>query len=207
MKIQTAPLGSMGANFYIVTDEQTQECFVVDPGADGDIAASLVKESKANLKYIILTHAHVDHIGALDYLKSEFGAPVVVSSKDKFALNDDFKTLCSNFGVSSPITEADIAVDDNSTLPFGNDEIKFIHTPGHTPDSMCIYYKSILISGDTLFEQSIGRTDFPGGSFDKIEESIKNKLYTLDNTVKVYPGHGNPTTIGNEKLCNPFVRG
>lgn len=205
MKIKTAPLGNMGANFYMVTCEETNELFVVDPGACAHTASELIKESGATLKYIILTHAHADHIGALDEIKNEYDVPVVICTHEAEALSSDEYNLCSVFGIPSPKTKPDICVNDGDTLPFGNAEIKFLHTPGHTKGSMCILFDNCLISGDTLFYGSIGRTDFPGGSFKEIEKSIVEKIYSLDGNTVIYPGHGNPTSVKFEMKNNPFV--
>ncbi len=205
MTIKTAPLGELGANFYMITDEDTGEMLVIDPGAMPDTAISLIEDSGAMLKYIIITHAHTDHIGALDKVKGKFDAPVVIHRDDAAALNDPNLNLCGAFGFSSPVTHADIIVEDGTALPFGNTKIKFIHTPGHTRGSMCVLLDGSLFSGDTLFECSIGRTDFPGGSFAQIQQSIQNKIYTLNPSTVVYPGHGNPTTVEYEKNNNPFV--
>lgn len=206
MKIQTAPLGELAANFYLITDKETNELIAIDPGADSQIAIELIKDTGAKLKYIILTHAHADHIGALDDLKNEFDVPVVIGADDLSSLNDPYMTLCSAFGDKAPHTRADIAVNDGDTLPFGKTTLKFIHTPGHTNGSICIQLGDCLFSGDTIFSSSIGRCDFPGGSFDKINSSIKNKIYTLDDATTIYPGHGNPTTVGFEAKNNPFVQ-
>lgn len=206
MDIKIAPLGNMGANFYLVHDKETNEIFIVDPGDEAPVAKELIKETGGELKYIILTHAHTDHIGALDALREEFDAPVVICKEEKDALNDGSKNLCSVFGMPSPKTQADISVCDNDTLPFGKNEIKFLHTPGHTKGSMCIHIDNVLISGDTIFNLSIGRCDFPGGSFAEIEKSIKEKIYTLPDETIIYPGHGDKTTVGYEKTNNPFVR-
>ncbi len=205
MTIKTAPLGELGANFYMVTDEATNEMFVVDPGANPALAVRMVEDSGADLKYIILTHAHVDHIGALDKVKERFDVPVIIHEDDAKALNDSNTNLCAAFGSHSPVTKADLIVKDGQTLPFGNDCIRIIHTPGHTRGSICVLYEDTLFSGDTLFECSVGRTDFPGGSFNILRHSIQSKLYTLSESTIVYPGHGNRTTIEFEKNNNPFV--
>ncbi len=205
MIIKSAPLGELGANFYMVTDEASGEMFVVDPGAYGEMAVKLIKDSGSTLKYIIITHAHTDHIGALDDIKKAFDVPVIIHEDDSLALNDSHLNMCAPFGINSPVTKADITVRDSSTLPFGSTQIRFIHTPGHTRGSMCILAGNALFSGDTLFEYSIGRTDFPGGSFTEIRHSIQNKLYTLDPETIVYPGHGNTTSIRKEMKNNPFV--
>ena len=207
MKIKTAPLGQLGANFYIVYSEDQKEIFAVDPGDCPDIIKQLISDTGCELKYIILTHAHVDHIGALDELKKTFNAPVVICSSEADSLNNEELNLCSPFGASSPKTKADITVCHGDTIPFGSKEIKFLHTPGHTVGSMCICYEDAVFTGDTLFNLSIGRCDFPGGNFDDIIASIKNKLYTLPGSTTVYPGHGDASTIDYEKNNNPFVRG
>lgn len=205
MIIKSAPLGELGANFYMVKDEATNEMFVIDPGANPDLAVSLVEGVGATLKYIILTHAHVDHIGAVDELKEKFTSPIVIHEDDALALNNSQANLCAPFGFTSPKSRPDIIVRDGETLDFGNGTIKIIHTPGHTKGSMCIYLENTLFSGDTLFECSVGRTDFPGGSFNELRCSIQNKLYTLPDDTIVYPGHGNRTTIEFEKNNNPYV--
>lgn len=206
MNIKSAPLGSMGANFYLVCDEDTKDIFVVDPGDESDIAIEMIKEASGNLKYIILTHAHVDHIGALDDIKNEFDAKIVICNEEEKALNNGDINLCSAFGEASPISKADILVSDGDALPFGKSEIKFLHTPGHTKGSMCILAEGALFSGDTIFRLSVGRCDFPGGSFDELQSSIKSKIYTLPDDTMIYPGHNSPTTVGYEKENNPFVR-
>ena len=206
MKIKTAPLGYLGTNFYIVTDDISKKAFVVDPGADGEIAASLIEDTGCELLYIIITHAHADHIGALDFLKNKFpDAKIVIHSLEAKALNDDCFNLCDKFRMPSPASIADISVNDNDVLMFGENKLTFIHTPGHTMGSMCILTDDFLLSGDTLFQASIGRCDFPGGDYGTIINSIKTKLFTLDENTVAYPGHGNPTTIKYEKENNPFL--
>jgi len=207
MIIKTAPLGDLGANFYMLVDEASSEMLVVDPGARCDIIEKMIVDSGYTLRYIVLTHAHVDHIGALDDLKAKYDVPVVIHKDDASALNDDSLSLCSALRVPVPKTKADMEVTENDTLTLGETCIKFIHTPGYTKGSMCILAENILITGDTLFQLSVGRTDFPGGSFKELESSIIDKLYSLPKDTKVYPGHGNSTTILYESQNNPFVRG
>lgn len=207
MKIKYAPLGQLGANFYMVTDEETNEMFVVDPGDCADVIKELINETGATLKYIILTHAHTDHIGALDDIKKEYNVPIVIHKDEADRLNDGNLTLSPFFKKKSPSAKADICVNDGDTLNFGNSIIRFIHTPGHTPGGMCILFDDKLISGDTIFHTSIGRTDFPGGSYETLISSIKDKIYTLNPDTVIYPGHGESTTVGYEIKYNPFVKG
>ncbi len=207
MKIKYAPLGQLGANFYMVTDESTNEMFVVDPGDCADIVKELINNADATLKYIILTHAHTDHIGALDEVKKAFDVPIVIHRDDADGLNDGDLNLCPAFGEKSPSSKADICVTDGDTLSVGKSTIRFLHTPGHTPGSMCILFDDKLISGDTIFYNSIGRTDFPGGSFESLVSSVKDKIYTLNPDTIIYPGHGETTTVGYEIMYNPFIKG
>lgn len=204
MKIHCMSLGSFEANCYTVTDEEYKKAFIIDPGAESEKITEYIASTGCKPEYIIITHAHADHIGALDEIKRKFDAKVVIHKKDAAPLNNDVWNLCKNFGFPSPQTKVDIAVNDGDCLPFGKSKIKFIHTPGHTKGSMCILYENVLFSGDTLFRQSIGRTDFIGGNFDDIINSIKNKIFTLDEKTAVYPGHGAPTDILYEKGNNPF---
>lgn len=206
MEIKSAPLGELGTNFYIVTDNPSKKAFAVDPGDDAEIAASLIEDTGCELQYIIITHAHADHIGALDFLKNRFpNAKIVIHSLEAAALNDDKFNLCNRFYMNSPLSVADITVNDGDILMLGDNKLTFIHTPGHTKGSMCILTDNFLISGDTLFQGSIGRYDFPGGDYAAIINSIKTKLLTLDENTVAYPGHGNPTTIKYEKENNPFL--
>ena len=207
MKIKIAPLGNMAANFYAVTDEETNEMFVIDPGDRSDIALDVIKSTGAKLRYIILTHAHADHIGALDDVKKYYDVPVVIHEDEAQALQNGSLNLCPLLGFDIPKTRADICVRHGDTLTFGNGEIKFIHTPGHTKGSMCILANNYVFSGDTLFHLSIGRTDFPGGSYEEIIHSIQTQLYTLNSDTVIYPGHGESTTAGYERENNPFVKG
>ena len=203
MDVSFLSLGQLGANTYFV--KSNSDIFIVDPGASAQKIISAI--DNLNLRYIFLTHAHVDHIGAIDDLKKQYDAPVVIHKSDAQALNNGSLNLCNLFGENSPVTKADIIVNDGDTLPFSGKELRIIHTPGHTAGSMCIYTDGLLFSGDTIFLSSIGRTDFPGGSFEDLQCSIQDKIYTLPLSTIIYPGHGSSTTVDYEKSFNPFVRG
>ncbi len=205
MQIKRLILGALGTNCYIIYDQITKLGAVIDPAGDAQRLIDEIKNLKIDVKYIILTHAHIDHILALDDICNVFNAKVVIHTDDSTALNNDSYNLAMFFHTKSPNKKADIVVKDKDILKLGENELKFIHTPGHTKGSMCILVDDILISGDTLFYVSIGRTDFYGGSYGTIMRSIKEKLFTLDDNTRVYPGHGEETTIGYEKQNNPFV--
>ena len=205
MKVDTLPLGNLQTNCYFLISEDTLETGIIDPADQNDVIINKIKNENLIVKYIILTHAHFDHTGALDSVKEFTNAPVVIHSEENAALSDDNLNLSYAFGSSGPESGADILVNDNDTLPFSCDELTFIHTPGHTKGSMCIKINDILFSGDTLFYLSMGRVDFPGGSMKEMSQSL-NKLMTLDDNTTVYPGHGEKTTIGYEKRNNPYIR-
>ena len=205
MTIDRLILGNLQTNCYILSDEATGECVVFDPAAEADRIISAIKKHNLKVKYIVLTHVHIDHILALDELKSETGAQVVANSLEAELLNDIHGTLADLFSALPPNSRVDITVSDGDTLAFGQSELKFIHTPGHTVGGMCILCDDLLVSGDTLFASSVGRTDFPGGNHGQLIESINSKLMKLDDSVKVFPGHGPSTTIGAERESNPFL--
>lgn len=205
MTSEKLSLGSLGTNCYIVYDEDSKEAFVVDPADSFFKIKKRLDELSLKVKYIILTHAHCDHICALDELKNYTGAKICVGRYEKDALNDSNLNLCHLFGCPSPISEADILLKDGDKLSYGNSCVTIIETPGHTPGCISIFYDDTLISGDTLFFESVGRTDFPGGSTRELLNSIKEKLYVLPDSTVVCPGHGDNTTIGHEKTNNPFV--
>lgn len=203
MKIKRIDPGFGSCNTYIIFDEKSGDGVMVDPGG---FAEKLIAETAGvNIKYIILTHAHFDHIGALEKVAQITGAPVVAYEDEAASLTDVKYNLCSLAGVPENKKGADITVSDGETLQVGDVMLKFIHTPGHTKGCMCFFAgEKDLITGDTLFAGSIGRTDFEGGSFDVIKKSLA-KLCELDDDVKIYPGHGEESTIGFEKLTNPYL--
>lgn len=198
--------GPLAVNSYLVADEQTKKAFIVDPGGHNNNMVNFIKENGFDIEYIILTHGHGDHIGGVKaYLNEYPKAKLIAGSEEKELLeNSNLNFSKETCGVSISL-KADKYVADNEMLKIGEMELQFLHTPGHTPGGISILVGDILFSGDTLFAQSIGRTDFPGSSFNAIKSSIENKLYTLPNDTKVYPGHMGSTSIGFEKENNPFV--
>ncbi|MDO4745008.1 MAG: MBL fold metallo-hydrolase [Bacillota bacterium] len=207
MKIYNLPSGALQVNTYLAFDEETNKGFIVDPGGYNPVLTKKVKEENIDIEYIILTHGHSDHICGVNEHKEEFEGAKVIAHAAEEAMLKDIRLNCSaDFGMPY-VVDADMYVNDGDEITIGNIDLKFFHTPGHTVGGMCIYAPkdNILFSGDTLFSQSIGRTDFPGGSFKEIAESIKNKLFTLPDETAVLPGHMGTTQIGFEKRNNPFV--
>ncbi len=206
MIIKNYHTGPLAVNSYVVTDDATKKTFMIDPGGYKPEMINYIKDNDLELEYIILTHAHGDHLGGVPDMKREFpDARLIVCIHDKM-LAEDPQLNMSPMVFGHPISfAADLYVDDGDTLNAGNLQLKFLHTPGHTPGGMCILTEDVLFSGDTLFEQSIGRTDFPGSSYQDIVRSIRDKLFILPDDTTVLPGHMGATTIGFEKENNPFV--
>lgn len=207
MRITNMPSGALMVNTYLAVDEETNKGIIVDPGGYNPNLTKTVREQGIEIEYIVLTHGHSDHICGVNEHKAEFPNAKVVAYKDEASmLADPNYNQSTAFGAAYTVT-ADLLVNDGDVLPLGNLTMKFMHTPGHTEGGMCIYIAQagVLFSGDTLFRQSIGRTDFPGGSFRDISESIRKKLYVLPDETHVFPGHMENTSIGFEKENNPFV--
>ncbi len=202
------PVGLLQCNCSILGDEATREAIVVDPGDEiGRIAASL-KEHQLTVKAIVITHAHIDHIAGAQKLKALTGAPVYLNPDDE-ELAQMLDVQATWLGVQKPDpVEIDSPAADGTSLTLGAAAIHLIHTPGHTQGSVCLYIPSEnkLIAGDTLFRDSIGRTDLPGGDTRKLLSSVKTRLLVLPEQTLVFPGHGPSTTIGREKDHNPFLR-
>lgn len=191
MILETIPVGMLAANCYILGCKDTKEGVVIDPGGDASKILYKIEKLDLTIKYIILTHGHDDHIGAIDEIKEKTNAPIAIHKLDKEILEGENKL-------------ADLYLKDGDILPIGSIELEIIHTPGHSPGGICIFTEGIVFTGDTLFAGSIGRTDFYKGSMEQILSSIRNKLFVLPENTKVYPGHGPSSSIAREKNTNPF---
>ena len=194
-------------NTYLAFDE-TQKGFIVDPGGYSGALTQTARDHDVSVEYIILTHGHADHIGGVEEFLEEFPRANVIAFEQEREMLENPQINASLDICGRPVTiKADRFVKDHETMAVGNTELTFIHTPGHTKGSCCYYLKEegVLFSGDTLFCESIGRTDFPGGSFQELKDAVHNKLFTLPDETAVLPGHMGSTTIGHEKGNNPFV--
>jgi hydroxyacylglutathione hydrolase len=201
------PVGALQCNCSVIGDEQSHEAMVIDPGDQVDEILGILRERNFTLKYIVITHAHIDHVGGANKLKAATGAPILLNHND-LSLLKMLDMQATWLGMRSPgEVKIDESVGDGRTLKVGGVEAGVIETPGHTEGSICLLFPSEkkLIAGDTLFAGSIGRTDLPGGSYDKILRSIHTRLLTLPDDVEVVPGHGPVTTIGRERESNPFL--
>lgn len=194
MEIKRIIVGSLETNCYIVSSKG-KDAFIIDPGDDADTIKKIISEQKLKIHFIINTHSHIDHIKA----DSELGFPVYIHKLDAAALEDpeaNFSTyIFGKFNVCKPAR----VLYDGDIIRLDDLAIEVLHTPGHTPGGICLKIDGVVFTGDTLFRGGIGRTDLPDGSQEEIISSIKNRLLCLDDKVKIYPGHGEPSTIGRER--------
>lgn len=208
MDIKIMVLGMVRTNCYIVSNHETKEAIIVDPAESPDRIKEYVKEAGLYIVGIFLTHGHFDHIMAASELTSYYHTKLYAAKAEKELLHD--ATMNCSAGIGRPVTiEADVYLEDNDMIALAGMHMKVIHTPGHTAGSVCYYFmnQGVILSGDTLFLESVGRTDLPTGSGSKIVESINKKLMSLDDNITVYPGHESATSIGYERKNNPYLSG
>lgn len=206
MILKGLELSSMMVNCYIIGCEETKEVAVIDPGGNARAILNLLEEDGLKVQYIINTHGHIDHIGANQAIKDATGAKILIHENDaKMLVNpvSNFSFMMGSKVISPP---AEQFIQEGDIIKIGNTvELEVIHTPGHSPGGICLKTGNIIFVGDTLFQGSIGRTDFPGGSYKQLIQNIKEKLFRYDDDTICYPGHGPATTIGFERMHNPFL--
>ncbi len=207
MQVRKLVVGDLQTNCYILGDEKTKEGVVIDPGGDIDEIERVIQKEDLNIKYIILTHGHADHIAALNELKKKTNALILIHPADSDMLVDPIYNLSSFTGEDLICPKADKFLDDGDKVKVGAMELEVLYTPGHSPGGISLFGDKMIFTGDALFCGGIGRTDFPGASHTQLLNSIKNKILSKPDDTVVHPGHGPETTIGEEKKNNPWIRG
>lgn len=208
MIVESFPVGPLRCNCTILGDEVTHEALVVDPGDNIPEILSRLQKHGLTLRQIVITHAHIDHVGGAALLRKATGAPVFLNQKD-LGLLGMMEIQAGWLGVPTPqIAPPDASADDGLSIGLATLPAEVLHTPGHTPGSICLHFPAqhLLLAGDTLFAGSIGRTDLPGGDGRRILRSLRERLVVLPDATRVLPGHGPETTIGEEKQSNPFLQ-
>lgn len=205
-QIQALKVGLMMANCYVIYDEETLEALVVDPGGNPETIEEFVNNRNLKVGKILLTHGHGDHIGGVKGLAQSLKVPVWVHKDDKDLMENAEKNLSIMLHLGEITYDADVYFDESTELEFAGEKIKIIHTPGHTEGSSAFLIGKDLFVGDTLFFRSVGRTDLYAGNLEKLENSLRTKIYTLDEDVVVYPGHGPKTNIKDEREQNRYVK-
>ena len=208
MILETLPVGPLQCNCSILGDETSREAIVVDPGDDIPRILALLAKHRLTVKQIVITHAHIDHIAGAHRLKQITGAPILYNQND-LAQVKMMDVQATWLGIPTPtVSNPDDTLDDGKLITITGLSGNILHTPGHTEGSVCLYLPdhTLLLAGDTLFAGSVGRTDLPGGNTAKLLRSIHQRLLTLPDEVTVIPGHGPRTTIGSERLENPFLQ-
>ena len=208
--VKTIPVGPLETNCYLAVDSETKDAVLIDPGAEPDRILSILKDENVNLRSVILTHGHGDHIGAVEKIISKTNVPLWIHSDDAPMLTDPEKNLSAMLGLPVMSNHPCGFFVDGDVLQLGSIKIKVLHTPGHTLGGVSFFIQNednpILFSGDTLFKGDVGRCDLPGGCWETLRNSIYDKLYVLSDNTIVYPGHGDSSTIGNEKITNNYVK-
>ncbi|MCS4481176.1 MBL fold metallo-hydrolase [Clostridium botulinum] len=198
MDIKTIPVGIYNANCYLLIDQD--KCAIIDPGGDPEDIIKIIEDNNLIPKFILLTHGHIDHVGGVEAIKDEYNIPFYINRKDEDLIKEA-EYIFGNFG---KYKNADEYLVEGKEFQLGNLKIKAIETPGHSPGGMSFLVNNVIFTGDTLFRESIGRSDFIGGSHNTLINSIQSKITVLDSDIYVLPGHGPQSTIGYEKDNNPF---
>ncbi len=205
MIIKDVVVGPLEVNCYILGCEDTREAAIIDPGDNADEIIKIIEKEDLKPKFIINTHAHFDHVGGVKTIQDHFKIDFLLH-KDELFLIENLDEQATSFGLGNiPKPNVNKFLKDGDKISLRQKVIEVIHTPGHTPGGVCYYVDNVIFVGDTMFAGSIGRTDFPGSSYEMLIKSIKEKLFPLDDNIIVYTGHGPATTIGNEKRHNPFL--
>jgi len=207
MIFETIVVGPLGVNCFILGCEETREGVVIDPGAEPEKIVRAITALGLRIVCVINTHGHFDHVGGNSKVLEKTGAPLLIHQGDAHFLTS-VKEVAAMYGVTTEDSpRPDRFLEDGMLLPFGNYQMEVRHTPGHTPGGCCLYLaaQGMVITGDTLFADGVGRTDFPGSSHEALLEGIRTKLMPLPDATKAYPGHGPATTIGHERRHNPYI--
>ena len=209
MKLECLTVGQFQENCYLYWDEKSQNGLIIDPGDEADRIIETVNEIGFKATAILLTHGHCDHIGALEAVKNKWNLPVYIGLGEESYLSDSKLNGSAFFDNPIEAPKPDFLVEDEYLYSFDSIDLRVLSTPGHTLAGVCYLdeKEGILFCGDTLFQGSIGRTDLPGGSFEKLIESIQKKILTLPDNIVCFPGHGTATTVGAERTGNPFLVG
>lgn len=203
--IKSFQVGPIEVNCYILKDNASNAGLVIDPGDEAEIILHYIRENNIDVKLIVNTHGHFDHIGANDKLRKALGVELAIHEADASMLTSARENLSAFMGVNAEFKSADKLLKDGDKISFGGCTLKVIHTPGHTLGGICLYDgEKTLFSGDTLFAGSVGRTDFPNGSHSEIVKSVKERLVDVKDDVTVLPGHGPSTQMGYERRTNPY---
>jgi glyoxylase-like metal-dependent hydrolase (beta-lactamase superfamily II) len=206
LSLKIFPTGDLGTNAYLIFNEQSKDCFLIDCPAPINEYRDFILKNNFNLRFIIITHGHYDHTDGLSEFLESFPVSFYIQKNDLSMLVNPLKNGSLVLGhLPVSIKQTPTFCKDDDIITFGEEKIKVIETPGHTLGSISLLLGNWLFSGDTLFYHSVGRTDLPFSSLEYLQDSIKNKLFTLDSQIRVFPGHGNPTSIGEEKENNPFI--
>lgn len=205
MLVKCLAVGVIAANCYLVWCEETKEALVIDPGGEGKRILQEISKLGLQVKYIINTHGHMDHIAANAEIKDAIGAKLAIHVEDVPLLTDPQLNLSLYMGREYLSPAPDLMLDEGEEIAVGKQVLSVLHTPGHTRGSISLKGPKMIFSGDTLFAESVGRSDFPGGSSQELMESIKNKIIPCGDDYLVYPGHGPSTTVGHERKHNPFL--